>query len=304
MTPAGKHVILYLAAEARGRAWAEHVATTTDDLELRVWPDAGDLLEIDYLCAWVPPPGLFEKLPNLKAVFSVGAGVDQLDLAAIPAHLPVVRMLEPGIEACLTAWVAMAVLALHRDIPHYVARQREGAWDQRPVLPPAACRVGILGRGQLGQSAERALAGLGFLVRGWSRSLGAAAYADTLADSDILVCLLPMTPDTRGILNAATFAQLPRGAGLVNAGRGGHLVDADLLAALDSGQLGSAFLDVTDPEPLPPSHPFWTHPKILLTPHVGATTQTDTGIVTLVRNVRHHLNREPIPGSVDRRRGY
>jgi glyoxylate/hydroxypyruvate reductase A len=298
-----RHVVLYVGAEARGRAWARFVAEETGDLELRVWPEAGDLAEVAYLAAWIPPAGLFGKLPNLKAVFSVGAGVDQLDLAAIPAHLPLARMIEPGIEACLTAWVCMAVLALHRDLPAYVAQQRAEVWRALPVRPPAACRVGMLGTGRLGSAAAKALTGLGFPVRGWSRS-SEVSFEAVVSASDVLVCLLPLTAQTRGILDARTFALLPRGAGVVNAGRGGHLVEADLRAALASGQVGAAVLDVTAEEPLPAGHAFWGHERIFLTPHVGAVTQTETGIAALVANVRRHLRGEALEGLVDRDRGY
>src|SRR5581483_2174288 len=193
-------------------------------------------------------------------------------------------------------YVAMAVLALHRDLPAYLAQQRAGIWRPLPVHPPSACRVGLLGLGQLGMAAAMTVRGLGFPVAGWSRlakaidgiacHCGTDGLASLLAVSDILVCLLPLTAETRGILNADNFAQLRRGAGLVNAGRGGHLVEADLLDALASGQIGAAVLDVTETEPLDAGHPFWRHERILLTPHVGAVTQTETGIAALLENIR------------------
>ncbi len=309
-----RQVILYCGAEARGQAWARQVAEATDDLELRLWPNGGDLREVDYLAAWIPPDGLIARLPNVRAVFSVGAGVDQLDLSAIPPHVPLARMVEPGIEACLTAWVAMAVLVLHRDLPAYLAQQRREVWRGLAVRPPAECRVGVLGMGRLGQSAARALLGLGFQVAGWSRGAksvpgitcfhGADGFEVLLANTDILVCLLPLTAGTEGILNAAAFARLKHGAGLVNAGRGGHLVEPDLLAALESGQVSAAVLDVAREEPLPAGHPFWRHERIMLTPHVGAVTQTETGIAALIANVRRHQRGEALEGLVDRSLGY
>jgi glyoxylate/hydroxypyruvate reductase len=310
----GRRVILYCGAAARGQAWARIVHETTEDFELQVWPDFGAANDIEYLVAWTIPTGLIAKLPRLRAVFSVGAGVDQLDLAAIPANLPLARMLEPGIEACLTSYVAMAVLALHRDLPAYLAQQRAGIWRPLPVHPPSACRVGLLGLGRLGMAAAMTVRGLGFPVAGWSRlakaidgiacHCGADGLARLLAVSDILVCLLPLTVETRGILNAENFARLPRGAGLINAGRGGHLVEADLLDALASGQVGAAVLDVTETEPLDAEHPFWRHEHILLTPHVGAVTQTDTGIAALLDNIRRHVRGESLEGLVNRARGY
>ena len=309
-----RRAILYCGAAARGQEWARITHESTDDLELRVWPEIGDAAEIDYLAAWTIPAGLFDGLPSLKAVFSVGAGIDQLDLATIPAGLPLIRMIEPGITACLTAWVAMAVLALHRDLPAYVAQQRAGVWRGMKVVPPAAHRVGLLGLGHLGQSAAAALGGLGFPVAGWSRSAkvlpgiachyGAEGLAAMLANTDILVCLLPLTPDTQGILNADLFARLPRGARVVNAGRGGHLVEADLITALDSGQVSAAVLDVAQQEPMPEGHAFWQHPAILLTPHVGAVTQTETGIEALLDNIARFRAGLPVDGLVDRAKGY
>lgn len=309
-----RRAILYCGAAARGQDWARITRESTDDLEVRVWPKIGDPREIDYLAAWTIPAGLFAELPNLKAVFSVGAGIDQLDLAGIPPGLPLIRMIEPGITACLTAWVAMAVLALHRDLPAYAAQQRAGIWRGLKVVPPAAHRVGLLGLGHLGQSAAAALGGLGFPVAGWSRSAkslpgiachhGDAGLAAMLATTDILVCLLPLTPQTRGILNADLFAQLPRGARLVNAGRGGHLIEADLIAALDNGHISAAMLDVAQQEPMPEGHPFWSHPAILLTPHVGAVTQIESGIAALLENIARFRAGLPVEGLIDRARGY
>jgi len=309
----GRRVILYCGAPARGHAWAR-IARETADFELRVWPDVGEEGDVEYLAAWTIPAGLIGKLPRLRAVFSIGAGVDQLDLAAIPADLPLVRMLEPGIEACIASYVAMAVLALHRDLPAYLAQQRAGIWRPLPVQPPSARWVGLLGLGRLGTAAAMTLRGLGFPVAGWSRTAktingiachcGADGLASLLAVSDILVCLLPLTVETRGILNADNFAQLRRGAGLVNAGRGGHLVEADLLDALASGQISAAVLDVTATEPLDEAHPFWRHERILLTPHVGAVTQTETGMAALLDNIRRHMRGEPLSGLVNRNRGY
>jgi glyoxylate/hydroxypyruvate reductase A len=306
--------ILYVGGAARGHEWARIVAETAPGLELRVWPDIGDPADIAYLVAWTIPPGLFDRLPKLRAVFSVGAGVDQLDLAAIPAHLPLARMLEPGIEACLTAYVAMAVLALHRDLPAYLAQQRAQIWRGLKVRVPAECRVGLLGLGRLAIAAATALRALGFPIAGWSRSAkildgiachhGTEGLATLLCNTDILVCLLPLTADTRGILNAETFARLPHGAGLVNAGRGGHLIETDLLAALATGQISAAMLDVTATEPLPPNHPFWSHERILLTPHVGAVTQTETGLAALLANIARFEHGAPLDGLVDRTRGY
>jgi glyoxylate/hydroxypyruvate reductase len=278
------------------------------------WPDAGNLAEIRHIVAWTLPDEIITALPNLEILFSVGAGIDQLDTARLPAHLRIVRMVEPGIIGTMADYVAMAALALHRDLPFHLAEQRAGRWSWRDVAPAQQCRVGVMGLGELGRASLANLAPLGFRLSGWSRSYyaiegvdcfaGEAGLAPFLTGCDILVCLLPLTDETRHILNRDTFAMLPRGAKLINAARGGHLVQDDLLAALDSGQLASAMLDVTDPEPLPAGHPFYAHPAILLTPHVAGITRTDSAVVSLIDNLGRLLRGEPLVGEVDRRRGY
>ena len=211
-------------------------------------------------------------------------------------------------------YVSLSVLALHRRLLEYQAQQARRQWQVLPWLAASRRRIGVMGLGVLGESVLRHLAGYGFPLSGWSRSRhtldgvrtfsGAAERAGFLAECDILVCLLPLTPDTRGVLDAGLFAGLPRGAMLVNAARGGHLNAADLLAALESGQLSAAVLDVTDPEPLPADSPLWTHPRILLTPHVAAETRPDSGARAVIDNIRRHERGEPLRGLIDRHHGY
>lgn len=305
---------VYKSDPVRGRRWAEIFAREAPELPFRIWPDIGDPAQVRFLAAWEPPANIRGVFPNLEVLFSSGAGVDQFDLTALPPDLPVVRMVEPGIINGMVEYVSWAVLALHRDLLQYQRQQRRGKWLVAPVRPAAQCRVGVLGLGSLGQAALAQLRGFGFDCAGWSRSrhrldgvhcfAGADELPAFLARSRILVCLLPLTTETRGVLNAALFAQLPRGAGLVHVGRGPQLVHDDLLAALDSGQLGDAVLDVTDPEPLPPEHPFWRHPNICLTPHIASMTQPETAAQVVLDNLRRHRDGEPLLGLVDRARGY
>ena len=305
---------LYKADPARGAVWARLFAARAPALAFRMWPDVGDPAAVRYLAAWEPPNDIADAFPNLEVLFSSGAGIDQFDLAALPASLSIVRMIEPGIVGGMVEYVTLAVLALHRDLFDYVAQQRRGEWRPIAVRPASARRVGILGLGVLGQAVLRALVPLGFACAGWSRSpraiegvqsyTGDDALPAFLARTDILVCLLPLTRETRGILRRELFVALPRGAALVNAGRGGHLVESDLLRALDEGQLGGAFLDVCDSEPLPAGHPFWTHPRIWLTPHIASMTQPATAAQVVLDNLRRHRNGEPLTGLVDRARGY
>ena len=306
--------VLYRSDAARGRAWTEYFARHAPDVNFRVWPDHGDLADVEYLVAWQAPPELLAALPNLKVLFSSGAGVDHVDFAAIPPHIPVARMVEPGIINGMVEYVTMAVLAQHRDLFDYQERQAHGAWAPIEVPAASARCVGVMGLGVLGQAVLARLATFGFRLRGWNRSertiagvegfAGAEGLAPFLAGVDILVCLLPLTDATRGILGAEVFAALPRGAAVINVGRGGHLDQAALLAALETGQLSRAILDVTDPEPLPADHPFWRHPRILLTPHIASMTQPETAAPVMLENLRRHQRGEPLVGLIDRDRGY
>jgi glyoxylate/hydroxypyruvate reductase A len=310
--------VLYVGDAERGKRWAELHAAEAPDIPFRIWPDLGEAARITYLLTWRLPEELAgqltRRLPNLRALFSMGAGVDQLNLATIPASIPVIRMVEPGIVEGMASYITMAVLALHRDLVGYIADQRARRWAPIKPRPASDRRIGIMGLGVIGAAAIEALRPFGFQLHGWSRSAkrfpgvtchaGAEALPAFLASSDILVCVLPLTDATRGILDARLFAQLPRGAGLINAGRGGHLVESDLIPALDDGRLSAAALDVFSAEPLGADHPFWTHPRILMTPHVGASTQATTAASVLIANIRR-LERGEMPASlVDRQRGY
>jgi glyoxylate/hydroxypyruvate reductase A len=288
------------------------------DRELSDLPFTMDAASVDpdvvrYLITWTVPETL-ASYRNLEILFSIGAGVDQFPLARIPPRVKVVRMVEAGVVRMMQEYVTLAVLALHRNLPAYLHQQRRGEWRPRPQIQANHRRVGILGLGMLATAVLRALELFGFPLMGWSRTgreiAGVTTYhgSDGLAlmlrRTDILVCLLPLTAETRGILNADLFALLPKGACLVHAGRGAQLDHDGLVAALDSGQLSSAILDVTDPEPLPGDHAFWSHPDILLTPHVASVTQAESAAYAVIENIRRHrVGLDPI-GLVDRTRGY
>ena len=306
--------ILYRSDAPRAAAWAKYFAEHAPELEFRVWPEAGDLREVEYLIAWQVPADFIARMPNLKVLFSSGAGIDHVDLSAVPAHVPLVRMVEPGIVNGMVEYVSLAVLALHRDFFDYAAQKAARSWHPLEVPPASARTVGVMGLGSLGCAVLERLAAYGFRLRGWNRSRRSLQGVETfegdgqlkpfLAGCDVLVCLLPLTPATQGILDREVFAALPAGAAVVNVGRGPHLVDADLLAALDCGQLSRAILDVTEPEPLPPGHPFWSHPRVFVTPHVASMTQPETAAPILLENIRRHRRGEPLAGVVDRGRGY
>ncbi len=307
--------MLYACNGVDSAAWLAALHRELPDIEIREHPNTGNPAEIDFAFVWKYPPGLLGTLPNLKAIFALGAGIESI-LAdpSLPAQVPLVRMVDPGLAVGMNEFVLMRVLHYHRQMHLHESNQRARRWVRTVPPLPQDRRVGLLGWGELGSLCARTLIGLGFDVAGWSRSPrpdetarlyhGADQLDAFLARSDILVCLLPLTAETTGIINARTLAQLPRGAFFINVARGQHVVDADLLAALDSDQIAGATLDVFSVEPLPPEHPYWVHPKVTVVPHVAAITQVKTAARTLAANVRRVLAGEPLPHAVDRRRGY
>lgn len=267
-----------------------------------------DPAEVTAIACWTPPD--LSRYPNLRLVLSVGAGVDHLP--ALPQGVALARTLAPGIEAMVRDWVVMATLMLHRDMPLYIDQAGRGEWRTHPVRLSTSRRVGIMGMGRIGGLVAGSLQALGFDVAGLSRTgstgtvpMFAASQRDAfLARSDLLICLLPLTPETRGILNAETLAKLPVGAGLIHAGRGAHLDAQALRAALDAGHLSAAMLDVTDPEPLPADHWLWSDPRVILTPHIAAQTDALEGARHALAVMQALRQGAPIPGLVDQARGY
>jgi glyoxylate/hydroxypyruvate reductase A len=302
--------VLFLAPTESPSRWAAELRKHLPELDLRVWPDIGDPHDIEEALAWHPPAGVLGTLPNLGLVAALGAGVDHLFAdPAFPLEVPVVRLVDPYMTAAMSEYVQLQVLRLHRHDIDYLAQQREEVWRERPQPNAAERRVGVLGLGNLGSDAAVRLRVTGFDVAGWSRRPrklpgiqchhGADGLAALLARSEILVCLLPLTPETAGILDRRLFAALPRGASLVNCGRGGHLVEADLVPALDGGQLSAAVLDVFQDEPLPPGHPFWRHPRIVVTPHAAAATHAPTAAAILAENLKRRRAGRPLLNRVD-----
>ena len=315
MRDAAQMTMLYHGVKSRGAVWADIFARRLPHLPFKRWGiDPVDPADVRFLAAWNPTPEFVAQFPNLEVLFSVGAGIDQLPLAALPENVRVVRMVEQGIIIGMAEYVAMACLAMHRDLPFFMAEQRAGRWTRRQMRLARETRVGVMGLGELGKASLAMLGPLGFHLSGWSRSAhamdgvqcfaGSEMFDAFLAQTDILVCLLPLTEQTRGILCRQTFDKMPRGAAVVNAGRGGHLIAQDLIDALDSGQLRAAMLDVTEPEPLPEGHAFYSHPAIFLTPHVAAETRADTAGEVLADNVERVINGHAPLGEVDRKRGY
>lgn len=278
--------------------------------------DAYDPKDIDYTLSFRPPPGLLKTLPNLKTIFSLGAGVDGfLADPEFPKAIALVRFVDPQLSTEMAQYVVLHVLLRHRQQHEFEATQRQSKWAQR-MLPrkTADTRIGILGLGEIGTVAGERLRDLGFPVSGWSRSRktleGIASYAGDaefdafLGVSDFLICLLPLTPQTRGILNAKSFAKLPEGAYVINVARGGHLIESDLVAAIDSGHLAGATLDVFEAEPLPETSPLWLHPKILATPHIAAISDPRVAAGFVIDGIKRAERGERQENTVDVGRGY
>ena len=307
--------ILYADDPADAAAWAAAIRALEPGVELRFWPDSGPPTEIDFAIVGGKAPGDLRGFANLLAIQSTWAGVNHLLADSnLPFDRPLARMVDQGLTVSMTEFVVLHVLDSARQGPRLRAAQCARQWLDIEPQAPGTITVAVLGLGTLGADAATRLAALGFSVRGWSRSRKRIAGIESFAGSDgfeaclsgahILVCLLPLTDDTRGILNASTFAPLARGAILVHAARGAHLEEADLLAALQSGQLARAVLDVFATEPLPTDHPFWKHPQVTVTPHVAAITRPGTGAADIVENYRRALAGEPLINQVDRAKGY
>jgi glyoxylate/hydroxypyruvate reductase A len=299
-------------SKREARAWIEPLRAAAPELRVELL-DALDPDEVDYGAVWGPAGGL-QGCRNLKAIVSLGAGVDHILREPALGHLPIVRMIDPGLTHAMSEFALLQVLHHHRGMVELGARQRRHEWKQH-LAPLAADRtVGIMGLGVLGRDAARHIRAVGFRVTGWSRTArrvpgirtaaGADALPRFLARAEILVCLLPLTAETRGIMNAALFARLPKGAAVINLARGAHVIESDLVAALDSGHLSGASLDVFEREPLPRDNPLWSHPKVVVTPHVASLTRIDTGSLFVARAVRSLIAGKRPRGLVDRRRGY
>ena len=268
----------------------------------------------DYAVTWAPPQQLIDEQSGLKALFNIGAGVDRLLQLRLPPQLRVVRLDDAGMGVQMAEYVCHALIRHFREFETYAGQQLESGWTQRPPRTRSEFPVGIMGLGVLGEKVAQAVRQFGFSLVGWSRTprridgvrcfVGQAEFGDFLAATKVLVCLLPLTADTRDILCHASLSRLQAGAYVINVARGGLLVEDDLLALVDSGHLAGAMLDVFRTEPLPLDHPFWRHPKIQVTPHTSAQTRRDESIAQIAGKINALERGEPIAGIVDLERGY
>lgn len=300
--------------------WLEALRDNANGREVLAWPAGpGDLSRVSFACVWLPPRGFWAKLPNLKAIINLGAGVDHLLRDPELPAVPVARVAHADLTMRVTEYVVLHVLMHHRRQRLYDTQQRERNWRVHDQPAASEVAVGVMGLGVIGVHAARALAGLGFKAAGWSRSPkslpgvetfhGATALDAFLARSEILVCLLPHTADTAGILNLALLRKLKRdgaagGAFLVNAGRGALQIDGDILAALEEGALSGATLDVAQQEPLPPDSPLWSHPKVTVTPHNAGDISPRIFAPNVMAQIERFERGLPLDNLVDRTRGY
>lgn len=271
-------------------------------LEYQPGMDDSALADVEAVLGWRFPDGVAARLPRLRWVCSVGAGVEKLLVPDLAPQVQMSRIVDVGQAEGIAQFVVLMALRHARGLPEYESQQREGRWTRRPV-GVLRSRVGVLGMGAVGSVVARMLTAVGFQVTGYSRSAG-PALSDVLSGSDIVVCALPLTPATTGVLDAHAFAQMPRGSYLINIARGAHVVEADLIAAVRSGQLSGAALDVQVHEPLPADDPLWTQPGITITPHVAAQSSPQTIAAQFVRGLHALMRGEAPPHPVDRGRGY
>lgn len=300
--------------------YAQVLKELDETLDVRVWPDTGDVSGIKYALAWQQEPGVLATLPNLQVIFSLGAGVEHLLGDPKLPDVPLVRFVDPDLTMRMGEYACLHVLMHHRRMLEYAALQRQGKWEE---LWPQPCanetRVGVMGLGVLGRNAAEKLHLLGFDVAGWSRSAkqidGVTCFAGDeglksfLARTDILICMLPHTPDTQGVLNAGLFSGLARdghlpGPVLINAGRGKLQIEADILKALEAGDLWAASLDVFEEEPLPAASALWAHSRVIVTPHNASITYSRALCGYVLEQVARHERGEALENVVDVKRGY
>lgn len=307
--------ILVIEEAAEAEEWARHLRAELPGAEVRVWPDVPDPEAVEMAVVWDHLDALL-PLTRLRALVVLGAGVDHLigRRDALPEGVPCLRIVDDSIRAQMVEWVLLALLTHLRRWDEYRELQRLGRYEELPVPVPSEVVVGILGLGVLGRAAGEVLRSIGYRVRGWGRSprqvsgvecfAGEAGLGPFLAACDAVVCMLPLTAETAGLLGRETFAKMKRGAYLVNAARGGHVVEADLVSAIDEGRLSGATLDVQREEPMPAGHPFWSHPRIRITPHVATFTLARFCAAQVAENYRRLHRGDALLHRVDLGRQY
>ena len=308
----GAMKITFCCTDTKAEPWLQGLSAALPGAELSVWEPGAPVA--DYAVVWAPPQQFMDEQQGIKALFNIGAGVDALLQRRLPQGARVVRLDDAGMAVQMAEYVCHAVIRHFREFDQYEASMRAGQWAYRKPRLRQDFAVGVMGLGVLGERVAKAVAQFEFPVNGWSRSpkaidgvrgfAGADQFNDFLAASRVLVNLLPLTPDTTNVINKGTLARLQPGAYVINVARGAHLVDEDLLAAIDSGHVAGATLDVFRTEPLPAGHAFWTHPRITVTPHTSARTLRDESIAQIARKMVALQHGEAVAGVVNPARGY
>ena len=307
--------MLYLYTPDQPERYLRLLQEALPDEAVACWPQQVDAAAVTHAAVWAPPEDFFARFPNVHTVFVMGAGVDKLlQRADVPENVMLIRLADAGMAQQMTEYCLYGVLHYQRQMDRYARQQHERLWNPLDTRLPRDVRVGILGLGELGGKVAQDLVRLGYRVSGWSRRPrqfdgirclhGKAGLRELLPQTDVLFCVLPSTPETRHLLDAETLALLPANAALINAGRGSLIDEAALLARLNAGLLRFALLDVFAEEPLPVTHPFWSHPRVILTPHVAADTVAEEAARQIAANLRAQAAGQPMNGVVDRRRGY
>lgn len=304
--------IAVCCSDTKVAPWIEGLKASLPGADIHDWTPGSP--QADHAVVWAPPQAFLDEQARLKGIFNIGAGVDALLKLRLPPEAVVVRLDDAGMSVQMAEFVCHAVIRHFRELDAYERDAAQAKWGFRRPRMRADFPVGIMGLGVLGQRVAQAVAGFEFPVLGWSRSqrevpgvrcfAGESQFGEFLAATRILVCLLPLTPDTRGIMNRENLSRLQPGGYVINVARGAHLVEQDLVELLDTGHLAGAALDVFQQEPLPAEHPFWRHPKITVTPHTSARTLREESISQIARKIRALERGEPIAGVVDRQKGY
>lgn len=305
--------LVIIAPERDASEWVEGIAAQDNNITVEVWPDVKDNEKVIGAVVWNHPEGSLRVFPNLKFISSMGAGVDHVLKDASLPQVPIVRIVDEDLTRAMTQYIIAAVAYFHRRLDKYTADKKNAIWDQE-APPEVPLSIGILGMGVLGTDAAHKLASLGFEVCGYSNSPknlegiksfhGKEGFQPFIESINMLICLLPLTEQTKDILNIELFKKMQKGSYLINVARGGHLVENDLLLALEKGYLTGAFLDVYQEEPLPQDHPFWKHPKIMMTPHIASITNPQAAIPQVVRNYQAATRGESLQNKVDLIKGY
>ena len=307
--------IAYLSRDTDGLQWKAVLEAAFGPVDFRTLDTLGNTADIEIVLAWKPPRGLIASFANAKMIVSLGMGVDHL-LAddQLPAGVPITRIMDDGLVGQMSEYALYWALRHHRDIDKYAASQKTAAWKPEDFIDTIHRRIGVMGLGTIGQDIAGKFARLGFPTAGWSRTKKSIPDVETfheayglkpfLARSYILINVLPLTRQTRGLLNSEAFAALPAGAYFINIARGGHVVDDDLLAALESGHLAGATLDVFNEEPLPAGHAYWRHPKVRVTPHIAGATNPRTASPGVIENIERLRSGQPLIHRVDPKSGY